>query len=344
LASGLGIEIDRQNGVPLYLQVKRQVERFVRAGAWEKGMRLPTERELAKSLHVSRNTISQAYRELEAGGIIFSRQGKGTFISQADHLFQREGRKERLLRVIDMCIEETMSLGFNLDEFITLAQSRAREKKELLNRVKVSFIECNREQLDYFSRELELGAGVAIMPNMLQDLTGQPEKVSGLAEDSDIIVTTFFHLDEVKEMFSGTGKEILGIALDPALESIVRIARLPKGKRAGLVCISNEFADRVKKSIENAGIDIRLAVTVSRDPVELERFVRGFDTLIVSPGRRREAEKAMKKNTEVMEFVYRPDAGSVNLLKSVIMEERGKPLLFGGNEAFDRKSQKAPVS
>ena len=325
LSANIGIRIDRQNGTPLYLQVKRQVASFVRTGLWEKGKRLPTERDLASILRVSRNTISMAYRELEAEGILFSRQGKGTFIAHAEHLLQREGSKDRLFRMIDMCIEETMALGFTLDEFATLTQGRVREKKELLGRIRVAFVECNREQLDYFARELELGAGVTILPVMLKDIAQDPEAAASLSAQADILVTTFFHLEEVKQIFAWTGKEILGIALDPSLESIVRIARLPKGKRVGMVCISEEFADRIRKSVENAGISLRLESTITRDAGELEKFVRSCDTLIVSPGRRREVEGVMKRNTEVTEFIYRPDAGSVNLLKSVIMEQRRKP-------------------
>ena len=326
MATAVGIEIDRKSGVPLYLQVKRQVERNVRVGLWEKGKRLPTERDLARMLSVSRNTVSMAYRELEAEGILFSRQGKGTFIAHAEHLLQREGSKERLLRMIDMCIEETMTLGFTLDEFLTLVQGRVREKKELLGRIRVAFVECNREQLDYFARELELGAGVTILPVMLKDIAQDRETAASLSAQADIVVTTFFHLDEVKRIFERTGKEILGIALDPSLESIVRIARLPKGKKVGMVCISEEFADRIRKSVENAGISLRLESTITRDGEELERFVRSYDAVIVSPGRRREVESVMKRSTEVTEFIYRPDAGSVNLLKSVIMEQRRRPL------------------
>ncbi len=326
MSGPVGIRIDRSNGVPLYLQVKTQVQQLVRSGAWEKGRRLPTERDLAKMLRVSRNTVSMAYRELEAEGILFSRQGKGTFIANADHLFQRESHKERLLRMIDMCIEETMSLGFSLDEFLTLVQSRAREKKELLNRVKVAFVECNKEQLDYFTRELQLGAGVAIIPALLQQLLENPDEARRLSAEADLVVTTFFHLEEVKNLFGRKDKQILGIALDPLIESIVRIARLPKGKRVALVCLSEEFADRIKKSCDNAGIELRITSTTTRVPDELEVFLKGFDTVVVSPGRRREVERLMKKGTEVVEFMYKPDTGSINLLKSVIMEERRKPL------------------
>ena len=43
-----------------------------------KGKKLPTERELAKALRVSRNTISTAYKELEDEGVLYSHQGRGT--------------------------------------------------------------------------------------------------------------------------------------------------------------------------------------------------------------------------------------------------------------------------
>lgn len=319
----MDIQIDRKNGVPLYLQVKRQIEHMIRAGVWDKGQKLPTERDLSRSLRVSRNTVSMAYQELVDEGVLFSQQGSGTYVAEADDIFRREGKRDRLLRIIDMCLEETVDLGFTLDEFIGIAQARAKEKKELLRRVKVAFIECNREQLDYFAHEVELGAGVTVIPILIDDLRERPEDFSGIIDEVDLLVTTFFHLEEVKERMKGLDKEILGIALDPQLETIVKIARLPRGKKMGLVCLSHAFADRVKKSLANAGLGLTdLRYTVSRSEAELRVFLPGLEAVIVSPGRRKEVERLVSRGVEVIEFVYRPDAGSLSLLKTALMEGR----------------------
>ncbi|MGE5484864.1 MAG: GntR family transcriptional regulator [Ignavibacteriales bacterium] len=320
------INIDRKDGAPLYLQVKRQIEQKIRLGTWPKGTRLPTERDLSRELGLSRNTVSAAYRELEAEGVISSRQGRGTFVSESEKLLQRDGTRERLMKAIDACLEETLSLGFTIDEFLSLAEQRARQKKELFRRVRVAFVECNREQLDFFAKQLELGARVAVMPILIDHIRSNVESARERLLQADVIVTTFFHLDEVKSYAGDRSGEVLGIALDPQMDSIVRIARLGKGKRVALVCLSEIFADRVKKSIEIAGIgDLDIKTVVTRDRAALTEALKGADGFIVSPGRKKEVESMVPKGSQVIEFVYRPDAGSINLLKSVILEAKRKP-------------------
>ncbi|NPV71595.1 MAG: GntR family transcriptional regulator [Firmicutes bacterium] len=320
------IQIDRTDSAPFYLQVKRQIEQKIRLGIWQKGMRLPTERQLARELGISRNTVSAAYWELESEGVITSRQGRGTFVSESDKLLQRDGSRERLVRAIDACLEETLSLGFSIDEFLQISESRAREKKELFRKVKVAFVECNREQLDFFSRQLELGAGVSIIPILLDHVRSNQGAARDVLAGADVIVTTFFHLGEVQALVGDRAGEVLGIALDPQMDTIVKIARLGKGKRVVLVCISETFADRVKKSIDLAGIgDLVITPVTTKDRSTLVKALKDADAVVVSPGRKKEVQPLLPRGTDIIEFVYRPDAGSVSMLKSVILEAKRKP-------------------
>src|SRR5882724_902644 len=55
---------------------------MIAGGALKAGDRLPANRELAKTLGVNRNTVTTAYAELAAEGLITSRVGSGTYISQ----------------------------------------------------------------------------------------------------------------------------------------------------------------------------------------------------------------------------------------------------------------------
>jgi len=66
---------------PLYRRIVETIERGVERGALMPGFRLPPERELARSLHVSRATVVSAYRELEAKGLVRGYVGRGTFVS-----------------------------------------------------------------------------------------------------------------------------------------------------------------------------------------------------------------------------------------------------------------------
>ena len=53
----LHIDLDRQSGVPIYLQIKFRIKELIEQGIWRHGFKLPTERKLANELEVSRNTL-----------------------------------------------------------------------------------------------------------------------------------------------------------------------------------------------------------------------------------------------------------------------------------------------
>lgn len=75
---------DRRNGTRLSRQVvERFLDRLTR-GELTPGDRLPPERELADSFGVGRNSIREAIRELELLGLVESRRGDGTYVTEAD--------------------------------------------------------------------------------------------------------------------------------------------------------------------------------------------------------------------------------------------------------------------
>ncbi len=323
------LHVSRDDGIPLYVQLKRQIRKLVRTGMWEPGHRLPPERVLASQLKVSRYTVSMAYKELEKEGLLISRQGQGTFVAEAAALERAEDRRERLVALIGQALDDALELGFGLEHFLAEAERQVKQREELLHQIRVLFIECNKEQLDYISKELELGSGVSIVPMFIQKLRHDPRGVMEQVGAVDFTVTTFFHLAEVKELL--VSDEVLGIALDPQIDTIVRIARLGKDHRVGLVCLSHAFADRVQKSIANAGIELReILTTTSRDEAKVEELVKRVDAVIASPGRVREVERLVRPGTEVIEFIYKPDAGSINMLKAVLLERRQRGMSSRG--------------
>ena len=71
------IKIDKQNQVPVYLQIADQIKEQIFKGTITGGYALPSERILAAELGVHRNTVTKAYHELKAEGLVVSNQGKG---------------------------------------------------------------------------------------------------------------------------------------------------------------------------------------------------------------------------------------------------------------------------
>jgi len=67
---------------PLYTQIKEILKQRIIEGDYEVHERLPSESEMMKVFGVSRITVRQALRDLHSDGLVFSVQGKGTFVSR----------------------------------------------------------------------------------------------------------------------------------------------------------------------------------------------------------------------------------------------------------------------
>ena len=66
---------------PLYVQIKRLLEKSLEAHEWRPGQAIPSETELATRFGVSQGTVRKAIDALAVDNLVVRRQGKGTFVS-----------------------------------------------------------------------------------------------------------------------------------------------------------------------------------------------------------------------------------------------------------------------
>jgi GntR family transcriptional regulator len=72
-------------GGPLYLQLKRWIEDAVHRGAIKPGDALPSERDLAARVDMSRVTVRKAVQHLVREGLLVQRHGSGTYVAAQPH-------------------------------------------------------------------------------------------------------------------------------------------------------------------------------------------------------------------------------------------------------------------
>jgi len=69
----------------LYEQVADQIADMIRRGEFQAGQRLPAERDLAKSVGVSRPVVREAMVALEIAGLVEVRTGSGAYVRQPEN-------------------------------------------------------------------------------------------------------------------------------------------------------------------------------------------------------------------------------------------------------------------
>ncbi len=76
------IKLDKNS--PVYIQISDYIKSMILKGMIRKDEKLPSTRDLASMLKVSRNTIISAYEFLEDDGFIYIKKGKGAFVSNVN--------------------------------------------------------------------------------------------------------------------------------------------------------------------------------------------------------------------------------------------------------------------
>ena len=74
-------QIDLKSRKAIYEQVMDSFKRLIVTGVVKQGEKVPSVRDMAKTLTVNPNTVQKAYRELESQGYIYTVLGQGSYIS-----------------------------------------------------------------------------------------------------------------------------------------------------------------------------------------------------------------------------------------------------------------------
>lgn len=76
------VELDPSSPVPVYYQFYEILRPQLGTEQFPSGSKLPTERVIAEAVGISRQTVRQAFSRLEREGLLFRRQGDGTYVAE----------------------------------------------------------------------------------------------------------------------------------------------------------------------------------------------------------------------------------------------------------------------
>ncbi len=113
----------------LYRSVLDDIIERIAVERLQPGDALPTERELASTLGVSRNVLREAFRVLEERGLIVTRQGAGRFVRElpAGERWDRASQRELLERA---SIADVLEARFVLEQQVVVLACQRRTRAE----------------------------------------------------------------------------------------------------------------------------------------------------------------------------------------------------------------------
>ncbi len=102
----MNINLSLQSEVPAYEQIKMQIKAQILAGDLPPNAPLVSMRQLARDLRVSVITTTRAYGDLEAEGLIYTLQGRGSFVKG-----DAEAVRRQYLKAVDESLQAAVEKG-----------------------------------------------------------------------------------------------------------------------------------------------------------------------------------------------------------------------------------------
>ena len=118
------IRLSTSDGVPVYRQIVNQVKYLVASGRLKPGQELPAIRTLAERLVINHNTVIHAYSELERDGVVVSRHGSGTYVTDAVSQQSPQEAAQALIPKVDSLLSDATHLNLELEAVIKVMRER----------------------------------------------------------------------------------------------------------------------------------------------------------------------------------------------------------------------------
>ncbi|RSL33050.1 GntR family transcriptional regulator [Salibacterium salarium] len=102
---------------PIYRQLADQIYWRIIRGDLKAGEKLPSVRDIAIEFSVNPNTASRTYNEMERDGVVETKRGQGTFVTE-DQTVLHQLREERKQVRMEEFVREMEAMGVSATDMI----------------------------------------------------------------------------------------------------------------------------------------------------------------------------------------------------------------------------------
>ncbi len=276
----LRFNLDKSGKLIYFDQIKGQLLSAIYCGKINEGDRLPSIRELADDLSVNYKTIRRVYLQLAQEGLIEIVAGSGAFLRKRNggESFSHM-RRHAIFRLLADFENKARDLGLSTERLVVLLDGYLTGRN--LKPLKLAVVD-DEEEAYIFASELEMRLGMTAIQVSLEE-AARPEGMAQLQE-SDILLTTSWHLEEVNALAAGLSKEV--VEIKPSHQIYSEILSAAQDHNIGIVIRDEKTMHaswEVFMSLYHPSTDKRFWIAPIHRTDLIEKIVEEADLIFVSP-------------------------------------------------------------
>lgn len=327
--------LDKKSKIPLYLQLKELVKYYISTGIIKNGERLPGVIQLAKELKINFETVRKAYKELEKEGLISVNRGRGSF-ALLPHESQLSPKTDQLS--LENETDPEVSLKKVINRFLQQGKTLQEIKRSIRKILKeideqtlapfVIFTECNLPQAEQVASLLEDQLKIKVKPVLVSELKNELSKISNPEITVLAVVTTGFHLNEVRKILADIPIDIHVLINQMSPENWRKLASFDKKTRLAFICKDREtitlYEDLLRAEL---GEDILLSTCLIGEENRLIEIVNSADVILATPAALGIITGLVPPEKPIFNVFDRIDPLTLRMLQTSIAQKLGTAVL-----------------
>ncbi len=221
--------LDKEVKLSFYDQIKGQLLSAIYCGKIKENERLPSIREIAEDFGVNYKTIRKVYLRLAEENYIELVKGSGAFLQKRTGENTYEQMRHRaIFKLLGEISERANNLGLSPEKLVRLLGNYSTGTN--LKKMTLAVVD-DEEEAFIFSRELEMRLRVKVTPVSLSEIQGNGRNKS--LEESDYLLTTSWHLEEVGPVAESYRKRL--VEIKPSHEIYTEILNAVRHQNVAIV-------------------------------------------------------------------------------------------------------------
>ena len=236
------------------------------SGELPRGSRLPPIRTWARKLRVHANTISAAYRDLNASGHVVVRSGSGVFVEPRP---RRTALQSTIAARLRAAVEEALESGLGKEDILAaVARFTEPQRPEA-----ILVVDPSAEMGAVYASEIREALGTTVLVSTLDELDVNPKLAAGV-----VVAVLPYHVGRVEGVAS-LGRLVVFTLSVPAPEALI-----PQGVASGMVLVVSEspiFLSFARVSLKSLlSDDFEVVTCALQDERQWRRFLGASDVVL----------------------------------------------------------------
>ncbi len=310
----LRIDLQKDSNISYHEQLYQQIASLIRSGDLPPHAHLPPVRDLAAHLQVNYNTVRSVYLRLQQEGLVDSRQGRGTTVSNIvkDPSLSRNSAHLALLAKETM--HKVKAMGYTIDEFFRVLSVVIDEVRHL----PVLFLRFTELEMAEYCRLVQYHLPSAMIEGWTLDNFWKrlEQELQFLHQYKAIVV----HPSVLHSVRQALPPEIPIVSLDFIPDPNIVIPELdafPRATKVGLICATARGAESMIDDLHNAGITHLDLCTIETNHPDIFEHIASCDVVYISkPGYMTRPQ--LLTLPKVKEYREIPDHHGINELRKIV--------------------------